>query len=882
MKFQAILIGSGCAAWMWGAAATESVAPAKPLEKPVEVLVAELADDQFKVREEASRELWKLGEQALPALQAAADGKEPEQAYRARDLIRKIELFITPDTDPSVIKLVEQYTKASINGKRDLFEKLQRKKAWRQILKLYAAETNPDLQSSFQALVDSAAVTAARECLMRNDARGAQEFLEMAPADAAGLLALADFHRSQGSLDSEIKRALTLEGPKAAAWQLALYRVSGNVEAARAAADAADEPKISAAMSVLAGDPLPWMRAGLTADGGRTYKPYLDLAIKRWQGMPVRASDLESLERSANSRSERDNGINALFMLGEADKAAAALVKASPQEAFSYFDTMEMIPEALAALGFSSQPPDFAGWVEERMKRLGKSDEDEVHEGNQDIVDLLLLANFMERRGMGAVAENVFLKPLAALAEDDDKKFTEFLGMLFSDVKIMEGNAGGAPLLAAKATEAWAGEKEERWEDVLGVAFNEVEEVMPLWDWLAELDPSATRMDRLEALLALTGKTSDPQHLRDRWLNLGWAMIEKSPEAGRDAGLDKMRMFATLAPDLERSIRLWNASKVEGENSLRRINPNELTAAGRWKESADLWLKLIEREGKGKHEPNLELHARAAGCLRKAGRVQEADAQDALIDKLALGRDAFQIARGYRNVGEFARSNEWFQRACFGTDPAEGDFFDALTVASENLLEDGNWKLAASCSEIMSLIYASADIGVDKMAKKVTYRLQADFCRALAHLKDDREASIALLARCHRMCITSGSLADHFFPALRQVGLIKEHDEWFTISWDALSGLLKQYPASDNTYNTAGWLGSRAMRNLDQSEEYLKKALTLNPYESNYIDTMAEIQFARGDRDKALEWSTRALNFTPGSDAMNQQYEHFRNDPLPK
>ena len=45
-------------------------------------------------------------------------------------------------------------------------------------------------------------------------------------------------HRSQGTLEAELKRAKTLKGVRADAWQLALYRASGNLEAARDAATA--------------------------------------------------------------------------------------------------------------------------------------------------------------------------------------------------------------------------------------------------------------------------------------------------------------------------------------------------------------------------------------------------------------------------------------------------------------------------------------------------------------------------------------------------------------------------------------------------------------------------------------------------------------------
>ena len=95
------------------------------------------------------------------------------------------------------------------------------------------------------------------------------------------------------------------------------------------------------------------------------------------------------------------------------------------------------------------------------------------------------------------------------------------------------------------------------------------------------------------------------------------------------------------------------------------------------------------------------------------------------------------------------------------------------------------------------------------------------------------------------------------------MGLIKEHDEWFRISWDRMTAVLAKFPDSDNTCNTAAWLASRAQRKLDEAEKLLHHALAANPEQSAYLDTMAEIQFAKGNREKALEWSAQAINFMP-------------------
>lgn len=128
---------------------------------------------------------------------------------------------------------------------------------------------------------------------------------------------------------------------------------------------------------------------------------------------------------------------------------------------------------------------------------------------------------------------------------------------------------------------------------------------------------------------------------------------------------------------------------------------------------------------------------------------------------------------------------------------------------------------------------------------------------------------------------SDGTLADHFFPALREAGLIKEHDEWFEKSWDKINAIITRYPESDNSMNTAGWLASRANRRLDEAEKLLKIALKQNPRQPAYLDTMAEIYFAKKDRKKAIEWSNLSANYSPDDSMIRKQNARFLNGAFP-
>jgi hypothetical protein len=875
------------AVWMAAAAPDTPAEPgSKRHGKPLGELIQDLADNKFRVRENASQEIWKIGEPALEALLEAAAGKDPEQAYRANELIRKIQLHITPDTDPAVIALVERYAKATPNEKIGLFDQMHKRRAWRQMLKLYASETNPDLQSRLERLIEGVAVVAARERIIAGDPAGAREFLEMAPADAAGLLALADFHRSQGSLDAEVKRAKTLTGRQADAWQLALHRAAGNLEAARISATKAGEPTIAAATSALLGDPLPWLQINESdGDGGGIHRPYTEAAIKRWQGHELRAADLEPLVRSANSknREERQRGVNSLFLLGETALAEKGFSALSRLAAFSYLESLERIPEALEMLGLDPEKPDYSKWVSSYFERMAVEGAEHDENVALDTQELILLGNFLERRGLHDACAKAFLGPLAALAEKDPDSFVDLLGQLFGTGPAMQGESAGAPEVARKAAVAWAGDDADRWEQVINTAFGEQEEITALWEWLADLEPGISRAGRLDAMCALFGTGRDPDLLRKKWLELAWNAVESAPEQNRGRLLGRISFILDQNPDVSNNLKLWD---MLPENRRMEISWQthilDLSAAGRWEDAASFFQQQIERIAASRLEPQPSLHACLAACLRNTGQIAEAEAQDQIVDTLALGNDAVEIANGYAYGGDYPRAAGWWARAARQNAPESSHFRIALKLHGTTLLEQGKWKEAAALSEVNAQSEATTDTSSASPLTDLRLRLQSDLGRALALLPKDRAKALAILAKSHASLPSDGSLADDFFPAVRKMGLIKEHDEWFGTTWDFMSAVLVNFPDSDNTCNTAAWLASRACRKLGQAEKLLQHALALNPEQPAYLDTMAEIHFAKGNRDKAVEWSSEAINFMPLDSMIRRQHHRFLSAPLPR
>jgi tetratricopeptide (TPR) repeat protein len=309
-----------------------------------------------------------------------------------------------------------------------------------------------------------------------------------------------------------------------------------------------------------------------------------------------------------------------------------------------------------------------------------------------------------------------------------------------------------------------------------------------------------------------------------------------------------------------------------------------LSAAGRWSDAADSILKQISLLSEAGQDPVAELHAYAASSLRQAGRLEEAATHEAWVGKLFLGNSnlAMRIGNGYAYGEDYQRAGDWWQRAAIMADPESRDYADVLKLHSDVLLEQAKWKPAAAISEVLASIYAGVNLTGTSPLLLMRQRLHADMARALANLDEDREASVKLLADCHHAFSSDGGLADYFFPAVRGAGLIEEHERWFEKTWKFMEKTISLYPASDNTRNTAAWFASRSLLRLDEAADHLRKALASSPFQPAYLDTMAEIHFARGDREKALEWSAIAVNFAPADSQLRRQQSRFRFEPLPK
>ena len=851
-------------------------------------LIGNLASESYAEREEATEALWAEGRRALDALEEAARSRDPEMALRARDLLRKIDLGITPDTDPRIIQLTERYATSNQTQKTTIIHELRRLRGWRQILRLYANETDASTQESLARMVDGIALHAARERIASGDPDGAREYLEMVRETPGGMISLAAFHRAMGTLEAEIEAVGDPSGADDVMWLNALHRASGDARNSAESAREMGDERLAAVMEMLLGDPLPWLEHAAVAGEGddAAGSNYAWVAAARWRGEET-IPEFDGLRRQLRSNDEatRLRGMAHLFLLGEMEAAWQAYARHYPDEAFLHYDSLERIDDALRVIGLDPEAPDYEGYLGPLVARVcqppgGMGDDGEEEDGgdrDDEVRRLVVFCNFLERRGMKDVLDRVVMPALLEFGGIHPPRFTDLMSELFATPAVRSG----APEFAMRVAAEWAGDDAQRWDEMMIAAFGEEHGYLRWRELLEMVAPDSGRDEQLRGLLALFGYTRDPENLTGRWMDVVWAHYEAGDDA--DAVVEALGFLSGNVTDIEliERMRQLNADR---NDDLEMAYGNLLvdTALGRWEKAAEAFLMQIASLAE-RGDARAELHAYAAVCLRNAGRGAEAEAHEEWVEALVLGdiRSNLAVAQAYSFGRDYGQAMRWYRRAIMECDPGDSRFAQALHNFTNELLEHREFGLVASCTEVLAQIEgAETGLGITPF-NYTRLRQQGDFARALSLPPERGDEVRRMLRFAHAVMPTDGALADHFFPALLESGLTDVHDELFEISWREVTGPLERFPDSDNTMNTAGWFASRSVRRLDEAMVLQKRALELHPRSPAYLDTLGEIHFAMGNREEAVRLGGLAMRYMPHDTMIIRQYERFRHGEFP-
>ncbi|MCP5538228.1 MAG: hypothetical protein H7A51_18600 [Akkermansiaceae bacterium] len=850
----------------------------------VAALVTQLSDESYLAREKAMEQLWRAGTAALPALRQAEAGNDPEAADRAGELVLYISAGVLFDSPDEVKALVVKFSRGDGEMKLVILRKLLELGQWKQVLHLALLEKDPEVRDQMADIVKRTAGQATREALARGDFALAGEILELTADDAQSLLMRAWFHARRGQLDEQLKKAANLPGKKGARWRMSLHRAGGNIPAAIREAEKAGEQKLADALRVLDGNAVPWLRR---------YDEQPDLDVVYSMGCRIQLSRLEGkgkeaaliareLARLAQDEDSTARTAICLAANGFRKEAVDLLLRQDVEAAFEYFDSIESPELCLQVLGIprDAKPP-YTDWVKKFTANAIEEEDDRLYH------QLILLASFLVSHGEGQHAIAVLTPMMSALEADGSDGWFDLVssmaiyGLGAEAVHFIEqrGNEDGEADLAVKKllkqmpskslNHIWAHLKKRNNQDI-GKALNELALLSGL---LADPD---NKTDKLHKALIDDVAAEAPEVKEERLMALFSFSIKRNDLA----------LASRMADGLAKANDRWVHSKTFLDAALLRWKTIEPGLADIAKKNPSDVINLTKWYI----------------ALSKLDRAKEAGKVYDRVLLLSMGNAAILNRLGWElyEAGVEDKATELWLHAATLADLSDSEFDRAIVYLAhygQVLYRNHQWKLASAIGETSTQLMMRGRTG-SSVQSILRSRFYADFCKGMDLLKNGRK-SIALdhLNAARQLIPGDGSLADEFFPILRKENIGKAYDQWFEDSYRHVEAACRRFPKAHNSHNTAAWLAARAVRNLAAAEEHAREALKSRPTQGAYLDTMAEVWFAKGDRKKAVEWSKKAVagsvanaqgNPRDESQVManykqlHKQLERFENDPLPR
>ncbi|MEM9081716.1 MAG: hypothetical protein AAGC74_13615 [Verrucomicrobiota bacterium] len=823
-----------------------------------------LDGERYGERLAAERLLWEGGAGSVEELEGYVKSGDPEVAWRARRLLRWIDLEITPETGQETVDLLESYLVAETASEREeIYQRLVKLRAYVPLFRLPRHVADETVAKVLAERVAGLAGQVARARILEGESEEALEVLERAKSAEGGELRWISLASALG------KREEYWEGLSAKEKML-WARWNGDVELIRSVAPEGHE--VLGTIRLLEGDPVEFLERQTRLRGVRQLRGQAVFA--HWNGEDVSAV-VEELVKTARKGGveESSQALQVLAQLGRGEEALKVYARDFPEEAFWYLQRLERIEEAFEVFGLELGEAVPEEWVEEAIG-LTEGKWDYLNRGCRRIV---FLADYFLDRGEGESAHGLLKRLWRETQTEDWSDSLELLGFIARGWGPDSGLEGWPELGLELGRSLVSEDFPVRLfiEETVGHS----DEIMTLWERLEAVAPESDEWERARWIYAMRGRevAVDERRLGEVLKELeadfkrlksevGWLSLAQTAESRGDMVLLKRCFEALVELDEENDSYQLGLAKI-------------LSSWGRFEEAAVMFKALCEV-----NEGNTGLLVKAAVALSEAGKEEEAQGYLSLVEQLALGDPNWLVilAREWEQLGQYERSFE-LQRRALLTVRVGYHWVDLLERVSKSARKAGRWDQAAACREVREVL---RELETEpSLYLCFDGRAETEFSRGMLALeRGDVAAGRKHLDLARRAAGRHGVFADWVFPALRNGGFHEEAEHQWAELEEGYRRALELYPNGHTALNTVAWVASRAACDLDEAKGWIDRALELAPDTSAYLDTKAEVYFAKGERGKALEWSERALANSRGEVELGQlrlQYLHFQNDQFP-
>jgi tetratricopeptide (TPR) repeat protein len=855
LRFTVAVFGAAC---VLGALSTAAPPPLRPTPEQIGRWIKQLGEDDFVSREEATRRLWQAGDAAEGALRRAARSDDPEVSRRAQEILAKFKWGLYPDTPREVAEVVTAYQEAAdVSQKAEAARRLLRAGPYgiKALRRIGSAEANDDVRDAvFSRLRQDL------PSLVADDHQDA-----VASVVEAGL-----YSRSMGPgyfvawwmthgrpAESVAMLESLVAGPhgrRAAEALVYLHRARGDLSAARRAADKARSRELAEGLLYEAGD---WKALAALPELVNVENPLERLAFRaayhRLAGNAREADEeLAALRKAVGTEHDPDEaGFQAAKAFFLNDRPAEALEMAARSGRwtvrFEVLVAQLRYREALALVDAA------AGAGSKELPALE-----------------LLQARTLYMLGERDKAQAIFARRADQIREGLNTADAEAL--LETEYRLGLKDQAFAHCARALALNRPDGPPRVQIRSFLAKVFPDDQDTAVVW-W--------TILRRKHAAEA-------PQKLLGRVRDL---LAGKTPAADVRALIDDA---PHLAEGLEESLRgpaLADVAQAAGLDELARKCLEKSSSAtgllrlgdvlaeqGRWQEAARRYQQAWEKD-RGQPLP-LFL---AGQAWARAGRRHEADRLTARAHALPLGDEAVRTSflqelarRGHadavRREAELLRVVSAPESFSFGAavrylaidSATRKDFLGAARGYDQAMLRClHSWT---------NFVQPAAYVGVPALV----HRLRAAGLLAT----NDFDAARREIALARSLTPGNIDLAIDLIPELQRHKLHSDADRLYEETLASCEQVCKEYPRCAWMHNSAAWLSACCRRDLDAALTHARKAVELAPDTASYLDTLAEVHFQCGDKEKAVALQRRVLALDPKKLYYRKQLQRLQaSDP---
>jgi tetratricopeptide (TPR) repeat protein len=826
-----------------------------PGKEQVARWIKDLGDGDFNVRESASRKLWEAGRAAEAALAGAAHSDDAEVARRAQELVDKFRWGIYPDTPPKVVQLITRYQGGNAAAKlavvKELFD--AGGPGCAALLKIARAEPDVPLRQRLFAQIGQDSSRAIPALLADGKFDTVEELLELgvaAEAEAA-LPSYACYWLLRGGLDRKIARfqaeSAGADGRRAFEVLAYLHRARGDLSAARAAAEKAGKPDLLEAILYEQGNWKALARRHNPGGADREIEAHgFRAAYQRLAGdrdeFEKTVARIRELAGARADDAEVWFGAKALFLNDRPQDALALLARGKR----SAVTTVEVL---CAQLKF--------------REALALADGVKADDPDRPLLDVLC-GRALYTLGEKDRALALFNGLAARVKEGNETEWQERLIAVEQRLGLKEqAQEHCARVLEASPSAARQSRLLER------VFPRPGEAAAAWWRFLRRKyrgsEPPAATLRRLPDVLA--GTLADKE------------FVALAQEVESPAGLNPAEHELLLLAVAEAALAsgraalgrayLEKAAAVQASpEPLLRLG-DDLAARKEWPAAAERYAQAWARDPK---DP-LPLYLRGL-ALVQAGKEKEGRKWQEMAHLLPLGnepvRNAFAEALARRGQLQAARRERDLLRKVSAPDSFYAG--EALRQAALDAAGRKEYLKAADLHERAMLRCLDARISFVDAAAYVAvphfvHRQRARGFAAAGRLEEmRREVQLCLAALPGDVDLPIGVV-----PELEKRGRTKEAEELYRGCRAVHEALCRDHPRSAWAHNSLAWLAACCRRDLDGALGHALKAVGLAPDTAGYHDTLGEVYFQRGDKEKALAAAHKAVALDPGNAYYRKQ-----------